>query len=151
MHHNTPTAISFAKSPTKRFARPNPGIALDTGILIVDHDRASSVALSFMLSVRGYEEIRAVRSAARAVIIAGSFSPGIVFLDIELANTDTLDLAMKLRKTSRNNTVRLIALTSTVEHPLREAARAAGFERFLVKPCEQTEVDKILRLPTDIA
>jgi len=38
----------------------------------------------------------------------------------------------------------LIALTSNAEHESREAARAAGFERYLVKPLAQGELDKIL-------
>jgi CheY-like chemotaxis protein len=68
-----------------------------------------------------------------------------------LPNTDTLELANLLRRSSGQKNVRLIALTSTVEHPLRETARQAGFERFLVKPCEQVEVDKVLRLPAENA
>lgn len=134
-----------------RKTRQGPGISFDTCILIIDNERSASVALSFMLSLRGYEEIRSVRSALRAVAIAENFNPGIVFLDLELPNTDTLDLAKRIRKSSRQNALRLIGLTSSAEHPLREAARAAGFERLLVKPCEQVEVDRILRLPADNA
>jgi two-component system CheB/CheR fusion protein len=142
---NIPRAVPLRRKEP----RPNPGVSFETGMLIIDGDRRASVALSFMLNLRGYDEIRAVRSAARAVIIAENFSPGIVFLDIELPDTDTLELANVLRRSSGQKNVRLIALTSTVEHPLRERARQAGFERFLVKPCEQAEVDKVLRLPTE--
>jgi CheY-like chemotaxis protein len=56
-------------------------------------------------------------------------------------------LASRLFRSSPRNSLRLIALTSAVEHPAREEARRAGFERFLVKPCDQAEVDKILRIP----
>ena len=145
------SGIPHAISLTKRASRQGPGIALDTCILIIDNDRAVSVALSFMLGVRGYDEVRSVRSAARALVIAENFNPGIVFLDIDQATADPLDLAKQLRRGSRQSALRLIALTSTVDHPLREDARQAGFERFLVKPCEQAEVDKILRLPADNA
>lgn len=138
-------------APSRKAPRQNSGISLDTCILIIDDDRRASLALSFMLNVRGYAEIRSVRSAARAVAISGNFSPGIVFLDLELPNTDTLDLAKQLARGSRAAAVRLIALTTNAEHPMRETARQAGFERFLVKPCEQAEVDKILRLPADNA
>jgi len=149
--HNISAGIPYAMSSIKKAKRPNQGISLDTCILIIDDDRRSSLALSFMLGVRGYEEVRAVRSAARAVAIAGSFLPGIVFLDLDLPATDTLDLARQLVRAARNKPLRMIALTSTVEHPWRELARQAGFERFLVKPSEQAEVDKILRLPADTA
>lgn len=143
--------IPYAITPTRKAPRQNAGISLDTCILIIDDDRRASLALSFMLNVRGYAEIRSVRSAARAVAISDNFSPGIVFLDLELPNTDTLNLAKQLNRGSRPTALRLIALTTTAEHPLREQARQAGFERFLMKPCEQVEVDKILRLPADQA
>jgi CheY-like chemotaxis protein len=124
---------------------------VDTGtcILIIDDDRQASMALSFMLTARGYVEVRAVRSAARAVTVAESFRPGIVFLDIELPDQGSLDLADRLRRGTKQHVMRLIALTRSVEHANREDARLAGFERFLVKPLVQAELDKILRLPPE--
>jgi CheY-like chemotaxis protein len=151
MRTNLPTFTSRPLSQHRKAPRPGSGISFDTGILIIDDDRHASIALAFMLGVRGYDEIRAVRSATRATAIAASFAPGIIFLDLELPNVDALDLAKQLRKGSSQNVVRLIAMTSTVEHPLREEARQAGFERFLVKPSEQAEIDKILHLPADNA
>lgn len=144
------TAPAPHLTPRRRnLPRQGPGIAFDTHILIIDDDRRASIALAFMLGVRGYDEIRSVRSSLRALTIAKNFIPGIIFLDLELPKTDTLNLAQQLRNGSGTRIVRLIALTSNVEHPLREDARRAGFERFLVKPCEQAEIDKILRLPAD--
>jgi DNA-binding response OmpR family regulator len=141
----------FASTPAKRLQRPKPGIDQATCILIIENNRAATVALSFMLSLRGYDEIRAVRSAARAVTIAENYRPGLVFLDLELPDTDVPGLAKKLRGGGRPQTMRLIALTSVAEHPSREAARDAGYERYLVKPCDQNEVDRILHLPVDSA
>jgi DNA-binding response OmpR family regulator len=126
-------------------------VASDTHILIVDGDRRVSAALGFMLAVRGYDEVRAVRSASRALAVAATFHPGIVFLDIELPDTASLDLAERLRRGAHRHAIRLIALTSQVEHPGREAARSAGFERYMVKPLAQGELDKVLRRPADNA
>lgn len=139
----------FALSVNRKLPQKKPGIDQATCILIIENSRATTVALSFMLSLRGYEEIRAVRSSARAVTIAENFRPGLVFLDLELPNTDVLALAKKLRGSGRPQTMRLIALTSAAEHPARENAREAGFERYLVKPCDQNEVDRILHLPVE--
>jgi CheY-like chemotaxis protein len=108
------------------------------------------MALSFMLSARGYTDVRAVRSAARALTVAESFRPGIVFLDFELPGQSSLDLAERLRRGAKQQAIRLIALTRQVEHPQREDARLAGFERFLVKPLVPAELDKILRLPPEL-
>ena len=118
-----------------------------TCILIVDDDRRSSQSLTFMLAARGYDEVRAVRSGARALAVAGKFRPGIIFLDLELPDRSSMDLAERLRHSANQNGLRIIALTSSVEHSTRENARVAGFERYLVKPMAQLELDKILRLP----
>jgi CheY-like chemotaxis protein len=117
---------------------------LETHILIIDNDRRVGVTLSFMLASRGYNEIRAVRSAARSLAITEKFQPEIVFLDLELPEEESLRLAKRLRQESRTRPLRLIALTGDAEHPLREEARLAGFERFLTKPVAQEELDKVL-------
>ena len=88
-----------------------------------------------------------MRSAARAIAVAEKFHPGIVFLDIELPGMAGLDLANRLHHGARQHAMRLIALTTGVEHPKREDARIAGFERYLVKPLAQNELDKVLRVP----
>jgi CheY-like chemotaxis protein len=131
----------------KNFVRPKPGVALGTCILIVDDDRAASIALAFMLNLRGYDDVRSVRSPARALTLAESFSPGIIFLDIDLAGADTADLARKISKSSRHLSPRLIALTGSAGSSPPESAREPIFERYLIKPCDQAEIDKILRLP----
>jgi CheY-like chemotaxis protein len=118
-----------------------------TPILIVDNDRRVGMSLTFMLSARGFKEVRAVRSARRAIAIAELFRPRIVFLDLELPGGGALEVADRLRTGSQPHAMRLIALTSSAEHELREEARRAGFERYLVKPLAQAELDKILRLP----
>jgi CheY-like chemotaxis protein len=117
-----------------------------TPILIVDNDRRVGMSLTFMLSARGFKEVRAVRSARRAIAIAEQFRPRIAFIDLELPNGGALEVADRLRLGSQPP-MRLIALTSSTEHELRDEARRAGFERYLVKPLAQAELDKILRLP----
>ena len=131
----------------QRGSRPEKQAATDTRFLIIDGDRQVGRALSFMLEARGYGEIRAVRSVARAESIFGAFQPGIVFLDLDMPDGSSLKLAELLRRNSRLRKFRLIALTNDVKHAMREDARAAGFERYLVKPVAQAELDKILYIP----
>jgi CheY-like chemotaxis protein len=135
----------------QRGSNAHAAVAPSTPILIVDQDRAISTSLSFMLSARGYDDVRAVRSTARAIAVAATFHPGIVFLDIERPETESLDLATLLRRGAGHHAMRLIAMTRSVEHELRDDARRAGFERYLVKPLSQVELDKVLRLPRTAA
>jgi two-component system, sensor histidine kinase len=131
-----------------RFVRDDamraPAMQSATRILIVDNDRRVGVALNFMLTARGFDEVRVVRSAARALAIAELFKPGLVFLDLELPDLESIAVAQQLRRDARQRGLRLIALTCHPEHGMREEARVAGFERYLTKPVVQDELDKIL-------
>jgi CheY-like chemotaxis protein len=140
---------------THRDQRGRDGGALapsSTPILIIDGDRSVTISLAFMLGVAGYDDVRCVRSAARAVAVAEKYRPAIVFLEIELAGTEAYDLASQLRRGAKQRAIRLIALTTDSEHPKREEARNAGFDRFLVKPATQAELDKCLgKMPAGAA
>ena len=86
-----------------------------------------------------------VHSAADAVAAAVEFPPAIVFLDIELPDMSGYEVATILHQHAQLRATRLIALTDNIEHPGREDARAAGFERYLVKPVTAIELQKVLR------
>jgi CheY-like chemotaxis protein len=121
-----------------------PAVETQTRILIVDQDRKVGMAVSFMLAARRYDDVRAVRSAGRAVAISEQFRPDIVFLDVDLPDSGSLTLARMLARDARQRRLRLIGLTNDAEHPMYAQARAAGIERFLLKPVSPEELDKIL-------
>ena len=114
-------------------------------ILIVDDDVVLAKSLESMLEAAGGYETRMVHCAADAVAAAAGFPPVIVFLDIELPDMSGFEVAQLLRRHPELQATRLIALTDSIEHPGREAARAAGFERYLVKPVTAVELQKVLR------
>jgi CheY-like chemotaxis protein len=125
-------------------SRSSPGsVPVDTRILIVDQDRAVGKTLTGMLSATGFDDVRSVLSAPRAITVADGFRPGIVFLDIDLPDMNAYDLARQLLKQARQHGMRVIALTGSVDRPTREEARGGGFERNLVKPVAQSELDKV--------
>jgi len=119
-------------------------------VLIVVHDRLAGRRLASMLTGKGYEGVRAVSSAARALSLARQYKPSIVFLDVGMTD-DAYELARALRQQSGHNGPRLIALTGSIEHSTHEQARTAGFERWLVMPVAQDEVDNLLRRDPDTA
>lgn len=102
------------------------------------------MSLSFMLAAAGYDNVRAVRSANRALTVADKHRPAIAFVDLDLADGAAYALANQLKRNAKQRAIRFIALTNDNQHPAREAARGAGFERFLVKPATQIELDKCL-------
>ncbi|HET9864208.1 MAG TPA: response regulator [Steroidobacteraceae bacterium] len=113
------------------------------GVLIVVADRLVGRRLARLLTGRGYAGVRAVSSASRALILAHAHDPGIIFLDLELSD-EAYDLARVLRQQTRHDAHRLIALTPAIEQSTRERARRAGFERWLVTPVVQSELEDLL-------
>ena len=114
-------------------------------ILIVDDDMQLANALAAMLEAEGGYESRLVHCASDALAAAAEFVPVIVFLDIELPDMSGYEVARILRRHAQLQATRLIALTDSIDHPRREDARAAGFERYLVKPVTVIELHKVLR------
>ena len=119
-------------------------------ILIVDDDVALADSLAAMLGKAGAYDIRIVHLAAEAIAAAAEHEPTIVFLDIELPDMSGYEVAKLLRQQPHLGATRLIALTDSIEHPGREDARAAGFERYLVKPVTVVELHKVLRRSVSI-
>jgi len=120
-------------------------------VLIVDDDVKLAQSLATMIETAGAYEWRMVHSAAEAVAAAAEFPPAIVFLDIELPDMSGYEVAKLLHQHAHLQATRLIALTDSIEHPAREDARAAGFERYLVKPVTVVELHKVLRRRLRIA
>lgn len=114
-------------------------------ILIVDDDVQMARSLASMIEASGTYETRMVHRAADAVAAASEYPPSIVFLDIELPEMSGYDVAVLLTQHAELQATRLIALTDTILHLAREDARAAGFERYLVKPVTSVELRKVLR------
>jgi len=120
-------------------------------ILIVDDDAPLARSLATMIGAAGAYETRIVHCAADAVAVTAEFPPAIVFLDIELPDMSGYEVAQLLNQRAQLQATRLIALTDSNEHPAREDARAAGFERYLVKPVTEIELRKVLHRMTTIA
>jgi CheY-like chemotaxis protein len=120
-------------------------------VLIIDGDVQLARALEEMLEAGGAYATRVVHCAADAVISATAYPPAIAFLDIDLPNASAFAVARLFHEQPQLRQTRLIALTASIEFPEREAARAAGFERYLVKPVTVIELHKVLRRRTSIA
>jgi CheY-like chemotaxis protein len=127
----------------RRELRTDLSAAQSAGVLIVVADRLTGRRLARMLTRLGYAGVRTVSSASRALILAHEHDPAIVFLDLELSD-DAYDLARVLQHQAGHEAHRLIALTPAIEQSTRERARRAGFERWLVTPVVQSELDDLL-------
>ena len=113
-------------------------------ILIVDDDAESSQLLAMLLQATGQGEIQLTGLGKAAVALAVEFDATIAFIDLQLPDMSGYDVARVLHQHPLLQKLRLIALTDNGEHPGREFARGAGFERYLVKPVTRTAVEELL-------
>jgi CheY-like chemotaxis protein len=116
-------------------------------ILLVDNDMRAADALEVMLHRSGYSETRVAYSGHAALAIAAEFQPDVVLLDLSLLDMTGYELAQSLREHAQSRHLRLIALTSSREHAAREQARAAGFERYLLKPVASVALSELMEMP----
>jgi DNA-binding response OmpR family regulator len=113
-------------------------------ILIVDSDIGEADSLELTLHSSGYSETRVAYSGPAALAIASDFRPNVVLLDLGLFDMSSYEVAQSLREQAQSRHLRLIALTFSLEHAAREAARAAGLERYLVKPFAPRDLSELL-------
>jgi CheY-like chemotaxis protein len=116
-------------------------------ILIVDNDVGTAHALELMLNLSGYAHTRVAYSGPAALAIAADFRPNVIVIELGLFDTSSYELAQSLREQAQSRSVRMIALTSSHQHAAREQARAAGFERYLVKPVAAPDLLTLLEPP----
>jgi CheY-like chemotaxis protein len=116
-------------------------------ILVVDNDMRSADALELMLHAAGYPETRVAYSAHAALAIAVGFHPDVAFLEVNLLDLDSNELAQLLRERAQLHHLRLIAMTSSRQHIGRDVARNAGFERYLLKPIAAADLSDLLAQP----
>lgn len=113
-------------------------------VLIVDNDMKAADCLELMLNDEGYVQTRVAYSAHAALALAIEFHPDVAFLEMNLLDMDTNELAQRLRERAQIHDLRLIAITSSRQHAGRDVARNAGFERYLLKPISAAELSKLL-------
>ena len=149
MHSRQNPASAAPQRSTQRSARDDVNSeAAARRALIVDDDATDARALTLLLIAAGHWDYRVVHTAAEAIPAAVEFLPGIIFLDIELPGMSGYDVALLLRQHAELQGTRLIALTDDIEHGARERARDSGFERYLVKPVADLELQKVLARDT---
>ena len=109
-------------------------------ILVVDDNADAAETLKLLLELEGHET-RCAYSGESALAIAAEFAPDTVLLDIGVPGLSGYEVAQRLRQEAPSpEALLLVALTGWGSEEDRQQARAAGFNRHLVKP---VELDKL--------
>jgi signal transduction histidine kinase/ActR/RegA family two-component response regulator len=123
-------------------------------ILLVDDHVDAVHTLQLFLRSAGHE-VDIAYSAGDALELARLTLPEVCLLDIGLPDFDGNELARRLRQLPQTAGSTLVAMTGYGRQQDRETALAAGFDHYLVKPVNTTELADILagvaatKLPVD--
>jgi signal transduction histidine kinase/ActR/RegA family two-component response regulator len=110
-------------------------------VLLVDDEPTANEALEVLLDSCG-AEVRVAGSAAQALLVFDAWRPDVLISDIAMPETDGYSLIRSIRaRTSENGgDVPAAALTAYAKIEDRVSILAAGFQMYLSKPADPSEM-----------
>lgn len=113
---------------------PSSSTATARRVLLVDDNVDMVETLQLLLETLGFE-VAVATDAEGAIAQAERFEPDVAVVDIGLPGTSGLELAPRLRASSRK-ALRLVAFSGFGADDDVARSRAAGFQAHLVKPVD---------------
>jgi CheY-like chemotaxis protein len=102
-------------------------------VLVVEDHIDSARSIDRLLRLFGYE-VRVETDGLSAVACAESFAPAAALIDLTLPRLDGFEVAARLRECPATRDSLLVAMTGWAGEQHYQRARAAGFDKHLVKP-----------------
>jgi CheY-like chemotaxis protein len=113
-------------------------------VLVAEDYPDTRRTLCWLLKSWGFD-VRDARDGPEALRLAHDFRPAVAILDLAMPGLDGYQVARRLRESAQTDPPLLIALTGFTDRAHVAAAREAGFDHFLAKPCSPSEIDFLLR------
>lgn len=111
-------------------------------ILITDDDPMMLRMASFILKKSGHEVLTAY-NGIETVAIAAAEQPDLLFLDIEMPDTDGLKTLKMLREQAETAEMPVCLMTGTVTDAIRRQAEALGVVDIICKPLQADALNSI--------
>ena len=108
-------------------------------ILVVEDNEKNMKLFRDVLHASGYRTLEAA-TGERAVELVFEHRPDLVLMDIQLPDIDGIEALSRLRADGRTSSVPVLALTAQAMEGDRERFLAAGFDGYLSKPVNITEL-----------
>jgi len=113
-------------------------------LIVDDHDE---LRRSIARLVRSWgHKVAVATDGVSALSVAHTFEPEFAILDISLRGMTGIDLARQLLAASVPRRPYLIALTAFRESETRAACLAAGFDAYLIKSGDLTQLEQMLTI-----
>jgi CheY-like chemotaxis protein len=108
-------------------------------ILIVEDNEKNMKLFRDVLEATGYDTIEAT-TGEEAVELALSNTPALVLMDVQLPGIDGVEALARLRSDERTESVPVVALTAQAMYGDRERFLGVGFDGYLSKPVNVSEL-----------
>ena len=112
-------------------------------LLIVDDNPDVIESFKVLLETLGHE-VMALHEGRGVVAAIQAFRPDLVFLDIGMPDMDGYQVVAAIQAAGLECRPVVVALSGFGQDSDRETARAAGFDRYLLKPVSPEEIDNLL-------
>jgi two-component system cell cycle response regulator DivK len=106
---------------------------------VVEDNEKNMKLFRDVLQAAGYRTLEAT-TGGEAVALAADHAPDLVLMDIQLPDIDGVEALGRLRANERTASVPVLALTAQAMEGDRERFLAAGFDGYLSKPVNVTDL-----------
>jgi two-component system, cell cycle response regulator DivK len=113
-------------------------------ILVVEDNEKNMKLFCDVLQATGYATLEAT-SGEEAVELTVAHEPALVLMDVQLPGIDGLEALARLRQDDRTAAIPVLALTAQAMTGDRERFLEAGFDGYLSKPVDITELIQAVR------
>jgi len=114
-------------------------------ILLVDDNLPSRELMRELLEASGHLIMEAV-NGREALDLIRQDRPDLVFLDLQMPVLDGFSVIRELRNDVRFHSLAVVAVTASAMLGDRERAIAAGFDSYIAKPIDLSEVENQVEL-----
>ena len=112
-------------------------------MLIIDDHADSLFYAQQAVEIFGYKSLT-LECGQRALTVAKTNSPALIFLDLCLEDTDGFEVLRQLKEDKITAHIPVVAVTALVSPSIRSKALAAGFASFLAKPYTLTDIEAVI-------
>jgi signal transduction histidine kinase/ActR/RegA family two-component response regulator len=112
-------------------------------VLVADDNCDAATTLAMILEMLG-NEVRVAHDGEQAVSVAAEFHPDAILLDIGMPRLDGYGACQRIRLLPGMSAAFIVALTGWGHDDDKDRARAAGFDRHLVKPVDPEALQQLI-------
>jgi len=112
-------------------------------ILVVEDNDRSRRLLKVLLKAKGYEVIEATTGEG-AMNCLRDQAPDLILMDIQLPNTDGLELTREIRSRAETENIPIVAVTAYAMKGDRERILEAGCDAYISKPINTRELPLLI-------